>query len=65
MPRQINLHIQKLEDKESLSLEAETRRDRTDSLLSHGDLGFMVSKRQSTINLANTDNILFLKSVTQ
>ena len=57
--------MQKLEDKESSSLEAETRRDRTDSLLSRGDLGFMVSKRRSTINPANTDIILFLKSVTR
>ena len=64
MPRQINLHIQKLEDKESLSLEAKTRRDRTDSLLSRRDLGIMLSKRRSTINPVNTDNILFLKSVT-
>ena len=65
MPRQINLHIHKLEDKKSLSLEAETRQDRTDSLLSRRDLGLMVSKRRSTINPTNTDNILFLKSVTR
>ena len=65
MPRQINLHIQKLEDKKSLSLEAETRRDSTDSLLSRGDLGLMLSKCRSTINPANTDNILFLKPVTR